>query len=178
MAGPRPELPSLIRGLLRRAEASYPDVAHRLWDVWEEAVGAEVARRAYPLELRRGRLTLAVESAPWMQQLSMLRETLRESVNAALGAELVREIRFRNQPPAPPPPARHRAPPPAWLDEPPPTEALAAIEEQIASVADPALRETLRQVRVRAEQVRRFREAREEPPPPPSSAGPPRRRAG
>lgn len=170
MAKPTRDLPKLIRDLLVRAEASYPDTCHRLWDVWEEAVGADVARRAYPLELRRGRLTLAVATAPWMQQLSLLRERLRDAVNEALGTELVREVRFRLSPPEPPRAPRTAAPPPEWLSVPLDPAALAAIDAELSAVADPRLRAALRQVRVRAEQARRFRADPAEPAPPESSA--------
>lgn len=169
MSGPGRELPSLIGDLLRRAEASYPDQSHRLWDVWEEAVGAEVARRAYPLELRRGRLTLAVASSPWMQQLSLLRERLREAVNGALGGEIVREVRFRLSAPEPPPPPRTAAPPPPWLALPLEPETLAAIDAEVSAVADSDLRAALHKVRVRAEQARRFLQNPAEPRPPRSN---------
>ncbi|MBI5015651.1 MAG: DUF721 domain-containing protein [Deltaproteobacteria bacterium] len=169
MTVPARDLPALLRELLRRAEASYPDRSHRLWEVWEEAVGADVAQRAYPLELRRGRLTLAVATAPWMQQLSLLREQLREAVNRALGTELVRDVRFRLCPPEPPPPPRSAATPPAWLGEPLDPEVHAEIDAELAPIGDPALRASLRQVRVRAEQARRYRQRREAAEPPPST---------
>lgn len=170
MTKPTRDLPNVIHDLLSRAEASYADTSHRLWDVWEEAVGPEIARRSYPLELRRGRLTLGVASAPWMQQLSLLRERLRDAVNQALGTELVREVRFRLVAPEPTRPRRQLAPPPPWLSVPLDPEALGAIDAELSAVADPGLRAALRQVRIRAEQARRFRQDREEPVPPASTA--------
>lgn len=173
MAGsskPPAGLSGLLRELLRTTEASYPDRAHTLWGLWDDAVGPELAKRSRPLELRRGRLTVAVTSAPWMQQLSFLRRHLCDALNRAVGQDVVKEVRFRIAEVAPPRPARTLAPPPEWLSRPLPAEAAAAIDAEVSAVHDPALRESIREVRVRAEQVRRFREARGEPSPPPSTS--------
>lgn len=173
----------MLGDLVSSVEASYPDRAHLVWDVWEGAVGHELARRCQPLELRRGRLTVAACNPAWMQQLSFLRGRIQEALNLALGQELVREIRFRVAevpPPAAPVPSRI----PAWLSEPVEDLVRAAIDAEVAAIADPTLRETVRQVRVRAEQVRRHRQRQEAPgaePPPPSTALPrlpPRGRGG
>lgn len=166
----RSDLPDALHELLRKTEAAYPDRAHLVWEHWEEAVGAELAKRSSPLELRRGRLVVAVSSAPWMQQLSFLREQLREALNAAVGQEIVREIRFRVKTVDPPPPPRKPAPPPAWLDQPLPDDALAAIDRDVSVIADPALRSVVRDVRRRAAQVALFREVPTAPGPRPSTS--------
>ncbi|GAB4255833.1 MAG: DUF721 domain-containing protein [Deferrisomatales bacterium] len=160
-----------LRKLLRRVEAGYPDRAHRIWEVWETAVGPDIAKRSCPTSFQGGRLLVSVSTAPWLQQLSFLRETIRDAVNGALGAPLVTEVRLRLGAVAPPPAPRSAPAPPSWLAEPLPQEVLRRIERELEPVADPQLRETLRQVRVRAEQVRRFREDRASAPPPESSGG-------
>lgn len=164
------DLSGPLSTLLRRAEASYPDRAHKVWEVWEESVGPDVAKRSYPLSFRRGRLVVAVSAAAWMQELSFLRELIRDSLNRALGADLVTDIRLRVAEAEPPPAPRTPAPPPPWLSETLPGESLEKIERELSTIRDPELRDAIRQVRVRAEQVRRFREDRAEAPPPPSSA--------
>jgi hypothetical protein len=170
----------LVHEILGRAEASYSDRAHLVWEVWERALGPDLARRSYPVELRRGRLLVAGPNAAWVQQLSFLREQIRQAVNRALGEELVREVRLRVaeiDPPKPRPPAA----PPAWLDEPVGAPVLAAIADEVATIADPELREAIRQVRLRAEQVSRYRERLEDPGAPgplPSTRRPGRGGAG
>ena len=134
------------------------DRSHRVWEVWEEAVGPDVAKRSSPLALRHGRLVVAVTTAPWVQQLSFLRETIRDSLNRAIGQDLVRDVRFRLAERPPAPRVRTRAPPPAWLDEPLEPAFLANLEEDVSIIHDPEVRRAVRQARRRAEQVRRFRE--------------------
>ncbi len=162
MADPS-RLPPLLGDLLRRAEASYPDQGHRLWDVWEEALGPAVAGRSYPLSLRSGRLTVAVASAAWMQELSFLREEMRRSLNAALSSDVVREVRLRLATPEPPPPPRRRAEPPPWLAVPLSAEVRAELEAEVAAIPDPELRAAVLRVRTQAERARAFKEARAEP---------------
>ncbi|MHB8764999.1 MAG: DciA family protein [Deferrisomatales bacterium] len=164
-----PALAGLVDELLRRAEASFPDQAHRLWTVWEQALGPQVAARAYPLSFRSGRLTVAVPTAAWMQELSFLRETMRKSLNQALGAEVVREVRVRLATIEPPPPPRERDALPPWLDVPLGPSALARIEGEVAALSDPELREAVRRARQVAEKASIFRERRDDFPPPRSS---------
>lgn len=169
------DLSRVLQRVMRQAEASYPDRSHRIWEVWDAAVGPEVAARSRPVSLRSGRLSVAVESPAWMQQLSFLRETVRDAVNRALGEDLVREVRLRIAEAEPPPP-RNPAGPPPWLHREVPPDVAEAVDREVACIRDPTLREAVRQTRLRAEQLRRFREAPEGAPPRARSARP--RRAG
>jgi hypothetical protein len=63
-----------------------------VWRVWDHAVGERIAARARPVAFRDGVLTVAVSSAPWMQQLGFLKGQMIEAVNRALGEELVTDI--------------------------------------------------------------------------------------
>jgi predicted nucleic acid-binding Zn ribbon protein len=157
---------TLIQTLLRRAEASYPNQAHRVWEVWEEAVGPDVAKRSSPLSLRRGSLLVGVVNAPWMQQLSFLRETIRDSVNRRLEQDLVREVRFRLAEIEPGSGIRKAPAPPPWLDHRLDARTLASIEDEVSTIGDPELRDAVRQARIRVEQFREFTDGREGAPPP------------
>jgi predicted nucleic acid-binding Zn ribbon protein len=64
----------------------------RIWTVWEEAVGPTVAGKARPVQFRDGILTVAVTSAPWLQQLTFMKKDLVAALNSRCGEELVREI--------------------------------------------------------------------------------------
>lgn len=63
-----------------------------IWRIWSDSVGAMVAARAQPLRIINGTLTVAVSSAPWMQELRFMTEIMKEKLNSRLGAEVVREI--------------------------------------------------------------------------------------
>ncbi len=63
-----------------------------IWRVWKECVGAQIASRARPASIRSGVLTVIVTSAPWLQQLNVLKGEIRSTLNAALGEEMIKDI--------------------------------------------------------------------------------------
>lgn len=63
-----------------------------IWQVWDEVVGPQVARRARPVAIRDGVLTVTVASGPWLQQLTFLKGEIVVQLNEKVGEELVREI--------------------------------------------------------------------------------------
>ncbi len=94
--------------------------ASAIWRVWADAVGAGIARRAEPMRLRGRTLVVAVSSAPWMQELSLLKRGIVTAVNERLPRPLLDDLhlvltegrnetipaRPRTRPaPCPPPPA-------------------------------------------------------------------------
>jgi len=78
--------PQGVRALLERCldrVAGEPGAA-AIWRVWEEAVGPQIARRAQPIRLRGRTLLVAVSSAPWMQELQLLKRTILAELAARL----------------------------------------------------------------------------------------------
>ena len=53
------------------------------------------------MSFRDGVLTVAVASAPWMQQLTFLKKGMIEKLNERLGRELVRDIYLKAGMPQP-----------------------------------------------------------------------------
>ncbi|MDI6895365.1 MAG: DUF721 domain-containing protein [Bacillota bacterium] len=66
--------------------------------VWAEVVGAPAARNTRPVLARRGLLLVSVSSSTWAQELSLMRIQLMARLNARLGDEVIREIRFAVDP--------------------------------------------------------------------------------
>jgi predicted nucleic acid-binding Zn ribbon protein len=64
----------------------------RIWLLWDETVGPTVAAKAQPVNFRDGILTVAVTSAPWLQQLTFMKRQLVSQLNEACGEQLVQEI--------------------------------------------------------------------------------------
>jgi hypothetical protein len=141
---PRMKRPAPLAELLAVAFAGKP-VAKRLeeakiWQVWDEAVGRQIAERARPAGLRDGVLTVTVASAPWMQQLTFLKKELIGQLNRALGSELVSDIYLKagkvSLPPLEAPPRRTSlrtlsASEKSW------------VADQVAQVDDEGLRQAL-----------------------------------
>lgn len=127
----------LLNAVLRGTPAEKRLHEGRIWMVWEQAVGTRIASHASPAAFRDGTLTLTVDSAPWMQQLTYLKKELIAKVNEQLREEMVTDIYMKGGRVVVPPPA---AAPPVDRRRQLSAEELAWITEQAQSVADPELR--------------------------------------
>ena len=94
MKRPTP-LSDLMSAVLRGKPAEQRLEEGKVWLVWDAAVGPQIAVRARPVSFRDGVLTVAVTSAPWMQQLTFLKTGMIEKINHQLGHDLVRDIQLK-----------------------------------------------------------------------------------
>ena len=65
-----------------------------VWPIWNEVVGAAIARNAQPEKIRNGTLLVKVTSPVWMQQLQFMKEMIAEKLNGRLNEEVVKNIFF------------------------------------------------------------------------------------
>jgi predicted nucleic acid-binding Zn ribbon protein len=65
----------------------------RIQAVWTEAAGAVIAENAQPLRERAGVLTVLCGQSVWAQEIALMGVELTARLNAALGDDLVREVR-------------------------------------------------------------------------------------
>ena len=65
---------------------------------WPEAVGEVIADQAHPSADRDGVVTVTCASSVWAHELTLMGPELAGRLNASLGAEIVRELRFRAAP--------------------------------------------------------------------------------
>lgn len=65
-------------------------------NAWPKIVGKGIASRTLRPFLKEGLMTIRVAEAPLRQELNMMRSTLARAINAEVGKEIVKEIRFRN----------------------------------------------------------------------------------
>ena len=131
--------PEPIAAVLLRASGGEPRDGSPLPPrAWHDAVGDRIARRARPMRLERGVLTVRAATAVWAQELTFVAPTIIARLSA-LGLE-VESLGFRVGPidhadrplrPASVKTVPARGPLPRELDR------------RLADVADPALRETI-----------------------------------
>jgi len=93
--GTRPSpVGDILQTVLKRVDSEQQLRAYDIWLFWNDEVGEAIARRAQPARFRNGVLFVTVSTHAWMQELQFLKETLRDRLNARLGADLVRDIFF------------------------------------------------------------------------------------
>ncbi len=61
--------------------------------VWEDAVGAAIAREARPVSERGGTVTVACTSSVWAQEIGLMAPALCAALNTHLGHERVLALR-------------------------------------------------------------------------------------
>jgi hypothetical protein len=67
---------------------------YRVWEVWEEAVGEAVARKARPSKIHHGKLFVTVSNSVYLQELQFYKARIKEAVNQRLGTPAVKDIFF------------------------------------------------------------------------------------
>lgn len=88
-------LASALRRAIEREGLERGITEQRLFQQWEEVVGAAIAGQTVPQRLRGGILWLQVRDAAWRQELSLMRRELIAKINAWAGEDMVRELRLR-----------------------------------------------------------------------------------
>jgi predicted nucleic acid-binding Zn ribbon protein len=63
-------------------------------EFWPEIAGAMIARHTMELRLRRGVLSVKVDSAPLREELTYMREAIKGSFNSRLEREVVLDIKI------------------------------------------------------------------------------------
>ncbi|MBF0621107.1 MAG: DUF721 domain-containing protein [Magnetococcales bacterium] len=70
--------------------------AHRLWQAWNQTVGARLAHHTEPTRLQDGVIHVRVDSAVWATQLNFLKPQLIQKFNQGPAKENpITDIRFR-----------------------------------------------------------------------------------
>ncbi|MCO6483218.1 MAG: DUF721 domain-containing protein [Flavobacteriales bacterium] len=62
--------------------------------LWDDLAGGMVARHTVAVKLRKGKLSIKVDSAPLRQELTFMREGLIKTINQRLGREVVQQIQL------------------------------------------------------------------------------------
>ena len=78
--------------MLQRLDPEQELGAYRVWDIWTQEVGAAIASRAQPSQVRNGVLVVTVATHAWLQELQFMKDALRERLNERLGAPIIRDI--------------------------------------------------------------------------------------
>ena len=86
-------LKDIMADLLAGGLSFNPDDA-KIWEVWNEVVGPDIAENASPVQIKDGVLKVAVANALWLQDLLYDETSIRANLNECLGREVVTRISF------------------------------------------------------------------------------------
>ncbi len=88
-------LKEFLEKALKGICANIDSESYKLWEVWDSAVGNAIARNAQPEAINQGVLLVHVIGSPWMNHLQFMKQEIIDKLNAALGKQIVFDIRFR-----------------------------------------------------------------------------------
>ena len=135
---------SVLKAVAHRHGIETPLFEHRLRRRWSAIVGDQLAAHTRPDLIRFKKLYLIVENSVWLQQLTFLKPTLIEKINAAADGPVVSDIVLRVGEIARAPREGERQMEGGDRDEAGPTpESVAQAAARAAIVKDPELRELL-----------------------------------
>lgn len=85
-------LQSLLQN--RKSPLTEQFIRWKVWNAWPEVVGPEIARSTLPVGYLKGTLYIWVRSAPRMQEMIFMLETLQNRINQFCGSRWVKSIRL------------------------------------------------------------------------------------
>jgi predicted nucleic acid-binding Zn ribbon protein len=85
----------VLDGLLKQFRTEAEDGMLRIWRVWAEAVGEEIARNARPAAVKGSTLLVHVSSSTWLHHLQFLKGEVIARLNAKLERPAVADIKFK-----------------------------------------------------------------------------------
>ncbi len=68
---------------------------YKIFDVWNEAVGQQVAKVAQPERLVNGLLIVSVNNAPWRTELTFRKKEILEKIYTVTNSHSITDIKFR-----------------------------------------------------------------------------------
>lgn len=67
----------------------------KIKSIWENAMGASIAKYTSDIKVRNRKLYLNISSAPLRQELSYGREKIKKMINEEIGEEYIEEVVIR-----------------------------------------------------------------------------------
>ncbi len=68
---------------------------YKIFDVWNDVVGQQVAKVAQPERLANGVLFVSVSNAPWRTELTFRKKEILEKIHQQTNSKSITDIKFR-----------------------------------------------------------------------------------
>jgi len=146
----KPEpLGDILQKVLKKMDIPHNRADRRIVDLWERAVGTQIASRTIPENLRRGSLYVLVSTPVWLHQLQFLKEEILIKLNELSGQNEFRRLFFSiGEIPEQPSRAPDK-PPPGFVMQKLRARDRQMMEQSLTAIRDPELREAIGRAMVR-----------------------------
>ncbi len=68
---------------------------YKIFDVWSEVVGDQVAKVAAPERIHNGVLIVSVNNAPWRNELTFRKQEILKKIHSKTNSQSIVDIKFR-----------------------------------------------------------------------------------
>lgn len=85
----------VLKDVFARIEKEKTTSRERVDDAWHTAAGERAFSHSRPLALRKSVLSVRVDSAGWMHELSLNKRTILKRLKSVLGKDKITEIHFK-----------------------------------------------------------------------------------
>jgi predicted nucleic acid-binding Zn ribbon protein len=68
---------------------------YRVFEIWNEAVGEQVAKVSQPERLHGGVLIVSVSNAPWRSELTFRKKEILQKIHTITNSKSITDIKFR-----------------------------------------------------------------------------------
>ena len=140
------KLDKVLQKTLRKMDLNTRLEGYRIWLLWSDIVGQQIAKNTQPERLRNQILFIRVSSSTWMQQLQTMKPMLLERIHRIIKGAVIRDIRFSLGEVIPPTSAPRRLPSEA---EPKAIRLSAEMEAYLEQIKDGELKTLIRNVMVK-----------------------------
>ena len=86
---------SILNDVLKTLRPEADSGLVQVWQLWDDVVGRAIAENARPAAFKGKLLLVHVSSSPWVHQLQFLKKEIIQKLNAALGQDLIEDIKFK-----------------------------------------------------------------------------------
>ena len=89
------DIGSVLEKVLHKYRPRSDQALCRVWDIWEAAVGDQIAANARPAAFKGDVLLVHASNSSWLHHLRFLENELVANLNQALGAERIKTIHLK-----------------------------------------------------------------------------------
>ena len=68
---------------------------YKIFDVWNDVVGEQVAKVAVPQRIHNGVLIVGVSNAPWRNELTFRKKEILDKIHVKTNSQSIHDITFR-----------------------------------------------------------------------------------
>ena len=84
-----------LRLLVRSLGIEHQVEQYKIFDIWTEVVGEQVAKVATPQRIHNGILIVSVSNAPWRSELTFRKKEILEKIHQTTNSKSIVDIKFR-----------------------------------------------------------------------------------